>query len=69
MVFAGVKGFIYQLLRSMLTKQQVFFTLSCACALHIQANGGGTHITSVVQLTMLTKVLPILKCSQTCKAH
>ncbi|KAF2683723.1 hypothetical protein K458DRAFT_389651 [Lentithecium fluviatile CBS 122367] len=33
----------------------MIFSAYCACILYIEANGGGTHITSAAQITMLTK--------------
>jgi hypothetical protein len=39
-----------------LTGQQMLFTSYCTCVLYIEDHGGGTHITSTAQLTMLTKV-------------
>lgn len=38
---------------------QMIFTVYCAALLFIQANGGGTHVTSVPQLQLLTKVSTI----------
>lgn len=35
---------------------QMIFTVYCSALLFIEANGGGTHVTSVPQLQLLTKV-------------
>jgi hypothetical protein len=35
---------------------QMVFTVYCGALFYIDANGGGTHITSVPQLQLLTKV-------------
>jgi hypothetical protein len=35
---------------------QMIFTVYCGAIFYIDANGGGTHITSVPQLQLLTKV-------------
>jgi hypothetical protein len=34
----------------------MIFTVYCAALVYIDANGGGTHVTSVPQLQLLTKV-------------
>jgi hypothetical protein len=34
----------------------MIFTVYCAALIYIDANGGGTHVTSVPQLQLLTKV-------------
>jgi hypothetical protein len=34
----------------------MIFTVYCGALFYIDANGGGTHITSVPQLQLLTKV-------------
>jgi hypothetical protein len=34
----------------------MIFTVYCGAVLYIEANGGGTHISSVPQLQLLTKV-------------
>lgn len=35
---------------------KMVFTVYCAALLYIEANGGGTHITNINHLQLLTKV-------------
>lgn len=66
MILAGVRTFhsrTQSSYNSVLISVQALFTVYCGAMLYLDTHGGGTHVTKVADLVMLTKVGTVIRCS------